>query len=123
MENLLQGLSHVVMCFGDMLMTGRNDQEHLENLDRVLTRLKQARVKLKLGKCDFLVPQVKYLGHVVTSAGFQPDPEKTSSAEVIKAFRCQDITEPSWTSERLPTVFANLSSALQPLNHPAANMP
>lgn len=85
MENLLQGLSHVVMCFGDMLMTGRNDQEHLENLDRVLSRLKQAGVKLKLGKCDFLVPQVKYLGHVVTSAGFQPDPEKTEA--VLKSSR------------------------------------
>lgn len=89
MENLLKGLRHVVMYFDDVLVTGRNDQDHLTKLGLVLSRLKQAVLKLKLDKCTFLERQVEYLGHVVTAAGFQPNPEKVEA--VLKAPRPEDV--------------------------------
>ena len=42
MDNLLQGLSHISVYLDDILVTGRSNQEHLHNLDNVLTRLKKA---------------------------------------------------------------------------------
>lgn len=83
------------MYFHDVLVTGQNDEEHLENLDHALSRPRQAGLKLKLGKRDFLVHQVKYLGHVVTLAQFQPNPEKTEA--VLKAPQLSDVkTLPSY---------------------------
>lgn len=70
-------------------MTGRDDKAHLGNLARVLSRLKHAGLKLKLNKCLFLASQVEYLGHVVTSAGFHPNQEKTEA--VLKAPRPKAI--------------------------------
>lgn len=36
---------------------------HLRTLDEVLTRLEDAGLRLKRGKCMLLVDEVQYLGH------------------------------------------------------------
>nr|XP_037273014.1 uncharacterized protein K02A2.6-like [Rhipicephalus microplus] len=117
MENLLQRLRHVVVYFDDVLVTGRDDQDHLTNLGLVLSRLKQAGLKLKLDKCTFLERQVEYLGHVVTAAGCQPNPEKVEA--VLKAPRPEDVKTlrsylglVNFYRKFLP----GLSSVLHPLN-------
>lgn len=79
----------MVVYFDDVLVTGCNDDDHLENLARELCRLKEAGLKLKLDKCTFMEPQVEYLGHVVTSAGFCPNHKKTEA--VLKAPTPSDV--------------------------------
>lgn len=49
----------------DILVTGINDEEHLWTLDTVLTRLRDAGLRLKRNKCEFLQKEVHYLGHLV----------------------------------------------------------
>ena len=39
MNNILQGLKHVCVYLDDILITGQTEEEHLQNLDTVLTRL------------------------------------------------------------------------------------
>ena len=34
---------------------------------------------LKASKCEFMMSQVTYLGHIVSQEGIQTDPEKTSA--------------------------------------------
>ena len=46
-------------------------------------RFRKVNIKLKPSKCHFCCDQVNYLGHVVSSAGVQPDPQKVS---VVKEF-------------------------------------
>ena len=41
----------------------RSDREHLENLERVLERLRQHGMRLKKGKCYFMQQSVEYLGY------------------------------------------------------------
>jgi hypothetical protein len=67
MENLLQG---------DILVMGRTEEEHLRNLDQVLTRLKDAGMRLTRKKCEFMLPEVEYLGHRISAHGLQPTGEK-----------------------------------------------
>ena len=55
MENLLQGINHVCVYLDDILVTGTTEQEHLENLDAVLSRLGSAGMRLKYDKCAFFV--------------------------------------------------------------------
>ena len=59
-----------------MLITGETEEEHLQNLDTVLTRLENAGLRLKHNKCAFLLAIVEYLGHKISAQGLQPTNEK-----------------------------------------------
>lgn len=69
MENILRDLEHVVVYFDDILVTGANDEEHLKDLNVVLSRLEKAGLKLRLDMCKFSQPEVEYLGHIMSAEG------------------------------------------------------
>jgi hypothetical protein len=50
----------------------------------VFDRVREANFKLSVGKCTFAVPEVVYLGHVVSQRGVAPDQSKIVA---IKQFR------------------------------------
>ena len=58
MENLLQGINHVCVYLDGILVTGTTEQEHLQNLDAVLSRLESAGMRLKYDKCAFFCLQL-----------------------------------------------------------------
>ena len=65
----------------DVLVVGRTLDEHLENLEMVLKRLKDAGLKIKPEKCSLMRPEVKYLGFVVSREGVKTDPEKVDAVQ------------------------------------------
>ena len=65
-EGLLADIPHTVAFLDDVLITGKTEKEHLENLEKVLNRLCEAGLRLKHGKCVFLAPEVTYLGHRIS---------------------------------------------------------
>ena len=78
MDLVLAGLqwSHCLVYIDDVVILGRNFEEHLQHLQQVFDRLRQAGLKLKPRKCHFLQRKVDYLGHVVSNKGIAPDPAK-----------------------------------------------
>ena len=76
MDNILQGLKYVCVYLDDILIMGATEEEHLQNLNTVLTRLENAGLQLKRNKCAFLLPTVEYLGHNISAQGLQPTDEK-----------------------------------------------
>jgi len=60
----------------DILITGKTEEEHLQTLNEVLTRLENAGVRLKKDKCVFMADEVVYLGHRINKEGLQPTSEK-----------------------------------------------
>ena len=69
MDSILQGISQVICYLDDILVTGRNEVEHLQHLQEVFQRLKDHGVHLKREKCSFLTDSVEYLGHHIDSRG------------------------------------------------------
>ena len=75
-DAILQGLQGVIAYLDDILITGSNEQEHFDRLRALFTRLKEAGIKLKREKCEFCLPSLSYLGHIIDAFGTKPDPEK-----------------------------------------------
>ena len=91
MENLLQGIPKVCVYIDDILVTGASEEEHLGNLNEVLTRLETAGMRLKRHKCAFLLPEVEYLGQKITPHGLQPTAEKVRA--IVDAPRPQNVSQ------------------------------
>ena len=58
------------------MVTGTTEQDHLVNLTEVLRPMSVAGMRLKREKCAFMLSQVNYLGHTISSEGIQPTPDK-----------------------------------------------
>lgn len=50
-------------------------------LDTVLKRLRETGLKVKRQKCHFLLPEVRFLGHQVSTQGMSMDPYKISAVK------------------------------------------
>ena len=81
MENVLQGIPNVIVYIDDILITGATDEEHIENLARVLERLEQAGFRARHSKCKFMAPSVSYLGHMIDEHGLHPLQEKVRAVK------------------------------------------
>jgi len=83
MERVLRGL-HWKTCLvylDDIIILGRDFDEHIKNLKEVFERIKNAGLKLSAKKCSLFKREVKYLGHKISMDGVHTDEDK------IKAVR------------------------------------
>ncbi|GJU48999.1 hypothetical protein Tco_1218554 [Tanacetum coccineum] len=55
--------------FGYSTKDLRNKQEHAEHLKLILELLKKEQLYAKFSKCEFWIPKVQFLGHVIDSQG------------------------------------------------------
>ena len=90
-EGILQGLDHVSVYLDDILLTGTTEEEHLQLLQEVLSRLEEAGLHLKKSKCAFMLPRVEYLGYIISADGIQPSAEKVCA--LMKASRPENTTQ------------------------------
>ncbi|GJV58160.1 putative reverse transcriptase domain-containing protein [Tanacetum coccineum] len=56
-----------------------NKKEHKEHLKAILELLKKEKLYAKFSKCEFWIPKVQFLGHVIDSRGIHVDPAKIES--------------------------------------------
>ena len=77
--------------FDDILITGANDVEHLINLGRVLSKLKETGLLLNKDKCLFMSSSVTFLGHRIDAEGLHPMSDKVQA--VLQAPRPHNITQ------------------------------
>ncbi|GJV00355.1 putative reverse transcriptase domain-containing protein [Tanacetum coccineum] len=69
----------VIVFIDDILIYSRNKGEHEEHLKLILELLKKEELYAKFSKCEFWIPKVQFLGHVIDSKGFHVDPAKIES--------------------------------------------
>ena len=66
----------VSVYLDDIIIYSETFQDHLNHLQQVISRLRNAGLKLKPSKCYFNCQEVKYLGHVITPHGISPNPAR-----------------------------------------------
>ena len=80
-NKVLKGQHRFAVAYlDDIIIFSKNEEEHLDHL-----RIKEASLKLKRSKCDFMKTQIQYLGHLISSNGIQPLPEKLGSIKNMPA--------------------------------------
>ena len=72
----LEGLKGAQCVADDVVIYGKNNDDHDNNLRNLLTRCKEHGIKLNPDKCQLNVPEINFLGHVVSASGLKPDPAK-----------------------------------------------
>ena len=69
MDQLTRDLPGVAVYMDDILVSGTSPQGHLNNLRRLLQRLRDKGLRCRLEKCTFAQPCVEYLGHLLSQEG------------------------------------------------------
>jgi len=72
LENLLKSIPFVVVRLDDILVSGKDQADHLCHLQEVFRRLRLAGIHLNKAKCAFLADSVVYCGYRVDATGIRP---------------------------------------------------
>ena len=75
-NEVLLGLTFTFGYLDDILVYSPDMETHLEHLRKLFIKLREANLKLKEVKCNFLKKHIQYLEHVVSGKGKTPMPEK-----------------------------------------------
>jgi len=60
----------------DIIVFSTSKQEHFDSLQKILRKLQDANLKIQLDKSEFLKQETEFLGHVITTRGIKPNPNK-----------------------------------------------
>ena len=87
MELIFRGMQWqtLLIYLDDIILYSSCIETHFQHLDEVLSRLHAAGLKLKPSKCEFMQPEVLYLGHVVGSDGIKPNPKILETVQKWKS--------------------------------------
>ncbi|GJU98439.1 putative reverse transcriptase domain-containing protein [Tanacetum coccineum] len=80
----------VIVFIDDILIYSKNKEEHEGHLRLILELLKNEELYAKFSKCEFWIPKVQFLGHVIDREGIHVDPAKIESIK-------------DWASPKSPT--------------------
>ena len=69
----------VLVYMDDILVFGATVEETLKRLEVVLHRLKVANRTIKPNKCQMFHQKLRYIGHIVSEEGVEPDPGKITA--------------------------------------------
>ena len=89
----------------DILISGLEDDDHIQNLREVLERLSESGLTVNLPKCAFLQPEVGFCGHMINKDGTRP---MHANVEAVREARIPTnvpaIEGISWNGELLSFV-------------------
>ncbi|GJW18310.1 putative reverse transcriptase domain-containing protein [Tanacetum coccineum] len=85
----------MIVFIDDILIYSKNKKEHKEHIKAVLELLKKEKLYAKFSKCEFWIPKVQFLGHVIDSQGIHVDLAKIESIK-------------DWESPKTPTKIRQL---------------
>ncbi|XP_051784512.1 uncharacterized protein K02A2.6-like [Erpetoichthys calabaricus] len=90
-EQVLQGIPGTQCYLDDILVTGADDREHLENLGKVLNRRADFGLRVNKNKCEFFKNSIEYCGHQIDKEGLHKCKNKIEA--VLKAPKYQNVPQ------------------------------
>ena len=123
MSAILEGHDRV-LCHMDVLIFGRDHDEHNTHLHAALQSILKAGVTLNPDSCQFSRGSITFLGHVIDAHGISADPSKTQAVmdlewpkNITKLRRFMGMGNQLW---KFPLKLAKLSQPICTLQSPQA---
>src|SRR5678816_4302670 len=69
----------ILVYIDDILVYSKNPEQHLQHLRTTFKILRNNDLFTKESKCHFAVPEIEYLGHIVSGEGITVDSKKTAA--------------------------------------------
>ena len=79
MQETLGDLPFVQIFIDDITIHSDSIETHLNHIITVLTRLKEADLKINIEKCTFITEELNILGHIISKNKIKMDPAKINS--------------------------------------------
>ena len=87
----MRDIPGVIAYIDDVLITGEDEEKHLQALEEVLRRFNESGLRLHREKCFFLQSSVEYLGFKIDAEGVHPLQQKVEA--IVRALSPRDETE------------------------------
>ena len=104
-DQLVDGIQDYAAAYlDDLVVFSSTWEDHLKQLQEILSRLRQAGLTAKLSKCQFGMRTCTYLGHVVGNGLIKPEVSKIQYSTVICSASVKMPCFP-WINRVLPQVY------------------
>ena len=115
MHEIVGKIPGVVCHKDDVLIFGKDSNEHDSRVDVVLKKLQTAEVTLN-DQCKFAQTTIKFLGHIIDQEGVQLDPEKVSAIHLFEPPKnVKGVRRFLGMANQLAKFLPNLSEIVSPL--------
>jgi len=85
MMDLMACLEYVRAYIDDLLCITRGTlDDHIDKIEAVLSRLRDAGLKVNAAKSSFCTHEIEYLGYILTREGIKPQPKKVQAVLALK---------------------------------------
>lgn len=79
MEKVIAGIPHSAVYLDDIIVTGVNNDNHLENVHKILKRLQLHGLRCRPEKCYFAEERIEYVGHKIDANGIMPTEKRVNA--------------------------------------------
>lgn len=90
-QQTLQGIEGVHNISDDIIVHGATHDQHNERLRKVMRRVRECGLTLNLGKCQFPMSELKFMGHVLSSRVVGVAADKVKA--VVEAREPESVSE------------------------------
>ena len=116
MSKILSGLPGIVCHIDDILIYGKDKDEHDTRLRAALEAIKNAGLTLNHNKCMFNQCSVSFLGHLINEKGISQDPQKIMAiAKMSQLTTVTQLRRFLGMINQMSKFSSNLSQISQPL--------
>ena len=113
---IILGIPHVLSNRDDIMVGGKDWEEHNQNLETLLERLTVHNITLRREKCEFGQTSLEFHGHQFTSKGLRPSPSKVRAIQEMERLKTkEELVSFIQMTAYLSRFIENFSSRSEPL--------
>ena len=80
-DHILEGMPSAIAYVDNIIVFSKTPEDHIKDLNELFTRLRNFGVIINSAKSQFGVPELHFLGHLVTANGIKPSPIKVEAIQ------------------------------------------